>query len=298
MANDENNELNKSEVDIAPSEVNAAGAAPEEAGDDTDFNVAPGATSDEAEIPEMARVTPLKQDSPPPREANYSSAQLSQLKSDTHLVNRTLAELETTLEEQLETMYKSNRRRLYLSSAMMIFISALLSWTWLNLHTAFRPENLANSTANIVIDAIPNATDHLHILLIDGAPDIAETFSEHLTESIPVYRELLSQEFNAAVEDISGILASRAVETALSIATSEEPEPTISTIIRLDAALEAMYNSNSEAGTSPLHDDLMRRMSRMTATNELLGNLSEGSAPVSPEELLVGWLHIVSLASE
>jgi hypothetical protein len=302
MAENENNEaeIDAGEVnadEATPGEVNAAAdEAPSTEG--TEPTEAPNEPIDKVEIPEMARVTPLAQDLHPPRESKYSNAQFEQLRSDTDAVNSTLTELEATLADQLEVMYASSRRRLYLSSAMMIFISALLSWTWLNLHTAFRPENLANATANIVIDAIPNATDHLHILLIDGAPDIAETFSEHLTDSIPVFRELLSSEFLTTVEDLSNALASRAVETALSLPPTEEAETTISTIIRLDAALEEMYNSSVEDGSVAIRDDLLQRMSSMTATNELLESLREDGAPVAPEELLIGWLHIVSLATE
>ena len=307
MANNENNEAEGGkaeggEAEVRPKEANATADAATDAKGPSDNNadnaVAPEDPDDAGKIPEMARVTPLEQDLHPPRETNYSSAQLSQLKADTLIVNKTLSGLESRLSKQLETMYTASRRRLYLSSAMMIFISALLSWTWLNLHTAFRPENLATATANIVIDAIPNATDHLHILLIDGAPDIAETFSENLTDSIPVFRELLAQEFQTTVEELSNVLASQAVDVALSVAPSEVPEPTIATIIRLDAALEEMYNSTTSADRIPLRDDLLRRMSGMTATNELLDNLSEDNGPVSPEELLIGWLHIVSLATE
>ena len=253
---------------------------------------------DKVEITKMAKVTPLEQDLHPPREANYSNAQLEQLKNDTKTVNITLMEIEAQLTNQLEKMYKANRTRLYLSSAMMIFISWLLAWTWLNLHTAFRPESLANATANIVIDAIPNATDHLHILLIDGAPDIAETFDEILTESIPVFREQLSQEFQAAVEELSSTLAAQAVETALKLSPAGEAETNISTLMRLDASLEEMYNSPIENGSESVRENLMRRMSSMTVTNGLLKDLSEENIPVAQQELLIGWLHIVSLAAE
>ncbi len=295
MAVDANNEA----------EVNAEPTKGAETEVETEANAAaakaPGADAEPAAkvaIPEKDTVTPLEQVQHPPREANYTKAQLEQLKNDTKTVNITLMEIESQLTKQLEKMYAANRTRLYLSSAMMIFISWLLAWTWLNLNTAFRPENLANATANIVIEAIPNATDHLHILLIDGAPDIAETFDEILTESIPVFREQLSQEFQAAVEELSSTLAAQAVETALKLPPTGEGETNISTLMRLDASLEEMYNSPLENGSESVREDLLRRMSSMTVTNGLLKDLSEDNIPVAQEELLIGWLHIVSLAAE
>jgi|GEM_PF-5726687 len=268
---------------------------PEEVEELTDPGKAP---ANGAGVPEMAQVKQQVQDVPPPREDSFSRARLEQLQRDTGAVNSTLSEMETMLSEQLEKMYASSRRRLYLSSAMMIFISALLSWTWLNLNTAFRPENLAHATANIVVDAIPNATDHLHILLIDGAPDIAETFSEHLIESIPEYRDLLAQEFLVTVQEVSNALAAKAVETALTIPPPEAGEPTISTIIRIDAALEQMYNTPPTAGAVSMNEDLVQMMSGMTLTNNLLEKLDRDAGSVTPEELLIGWLHIVSLVAD
>jgi hypothetical protein len=299
MAVDENNETEVNAVPAQPSEAKlAVNNEAEVSAVATKQPEADAESLDKGQIPETATVKPLEQDRRPPREANYSNAQLEQLKNDTKTVNITLMEIESQLTKQLEKMYAANRTRLYLSSAMMIFISWLLAWTWLNLHTAFRPENLANATANIVIEAIPNATDHLHILLIDGAPDIAETFGEYLTESIPVFREQLSQEFQVAVEELSSTLAAQAVETVLNLPPTDEAETRLSTLLRLDSALEEMYNSPLENGSEAVREDLQRRMSSMTVTNNLLKDLSIQNIPVAQEELLIGWLHIVSLAAE
>lgn len=118
-------------------------------------------------------------------------------------------ELSERLDTQSQKLMAVNRRAVLSAALFMILVAIYMVWAGSQLKVAFRPEAVAEAATGVAKDAIPQAASALHLMLEDGAADLAETFGEDLVQATPGYREALVRDLEPAFEALSAVLVER-----------------------------------------------------------------------------------------
>jgi hypothetical protein len=118
-------------------------------------------------------------------------------------------ELSERLDTQSQKLMAVNRRAVLSAALFIILVAIYMVWAGSQLKVAFRPEAVAEAATGVAKDAIPQAASALHLMLEDGAADLAESFGEDLVQATPGYRESLVRDLEPAFESLSAVLVER-----------------------------------------------------------------------------------------
>ena len=127
--------------------------------------------------------------------------------SDQSNMNSVLDEIKT----DLTTEENTTRTFTMVGGGLAGFLCLYLLWLNVQINQFFDPEALSDATAGAAIEAAPDVSSQLRLVIVDGAPDIARALSTSAVDLIPNYRELLEEEMRPVIDEVARVLASTAV---------------------------------------------------------------------------------------
>ena len=225
---------------------------------------------------------------PPPLEVAESS--LSELRDE-------MSELAVRLDEQAQELMVANRRAVLSSALFMILVAIYMVWAGAQMKVAFRPEQVADEATGIAKEAIPQAAEALHLMLEDGAVDIAEMFGDDLVSAVPLYRESLVRDLDPAMGALSELLVQRLYKEILETSTTAYGESGEG--IERSRILDSMLNDLDLRLSKILEEQIaINRVATIldmpTAANHALLTRETGRQLNHDRDLLLMWLTVIS----
>jgi hypothetical protein len=214
-----------------------------------------------------------------------------------------MQELATRLELQLEKERKGNKTFGYVAIGFVVIIGGYLLWLSYALGTMLNPANLAEATAGVAIDAAPGLMDHLHGIVVEGAPDLARTASDAAVDMIPNYRTALEDEMKPVVDEVAEVIAETAVKEM--VASGEVKMDGQTMQAASEAAVARLSEVLDEAMDEPMEDDgrtprqlIEGSLEQLTTIDRGLKRMARGDGDKSERELVMAWLNLVQQYNE
>jgi hypothetical protein len=207
------------------------------------------------------------------------------------------SELAARLDEQTQNLMVVNRRAVLSSALFMILVAIYMVWAGGQMKVAFKPGEVADMAAGVAKDAIPQAGAALHLMLEDGAVDIAEMFGNDLVKAVPKYREGLVLDLDPAFGALSELLVQRLFKELLETPTSDYGEAMDG--LERTRALESMLNGldlrlSKAIDEQSSIDRVAAILDMPTMANRALNTREEGRKMNHERDLLLMWLTVIS----
>jgi hypothetical protein len=207
------------------------------------------------------------------------------------------AALSERLDSQSQTLMARNRRAVLSSALFIILVAIYMVWAGAQLKVAFRPESVADAATGVARDAIPQAASALHLMLEDGAADIAESFGEDLVRATPGYREALVQDLDPALAALSAVVVERMYKEILQTSVADYAETEAGP--ERSRALEAMLSDLDLRLSTSLEDrgvaaQVAAVQAQPSLTNRALRIRQTGRQENHDRELLLMWLTVIA----
>jgi hypothetical protein len=191
----------------------------------------------------------------------------------------------------------ANRRAVLSSALFMILVAIYMVWAGAQMKVAFRPEQVADEATGIAKEAIPQAAEALHLMLEDGAVDIAEMFGDDLVSAVPLYRESLVRDLDPAMGALSELLVQRLYKEILETSTTAYGESGEG--IERSRILDSMLNDLDLRLSKILEEQIaINRVATIldmpTAANHALLTRETGRQLNHDRDLLLMWLTVIS----
>lgn len=207
------------------------------------------------------------------------------------------SELAVRLDEQTQSLMVANRRAVLSSALFMILVAIYMVWAGGQMKVAFKPGEVADMAAGVAKEAIPQAGAALHLMLEDGAVDIAEMFGNDLVKAVPKYREGLVLDLDPALGALSELLVQRLFKELLETPTAafgeamdgpERSRALESMLSDLDLRLSKAIDEQSSI------DRLAAILEMPTMANRALNTREAGRRLNHERDLLLMWLTVIS----
>lgn len=215
----------------------------------------------------------------------------------------TIREIETLLEAELADAKEANQRSLMAGGVFVVLIGGYLFWASSQFTKLLDPEGLALAASGMALDALPEASESLREVIVDGAPDIATAASQYLLDMLPTYREVMEDEMEPVIDEVSNILAVTAVNGMIDAvgAENEEVEQLEALNDGADAVVERLDMVLSEAMDEPMENDgptpretIDKSLDSLKTVDRGLKTMAAGGGDPQERELLMAWMNLMS----
>ncbi|MCB9766436.1 MAG: hypothetical protein H6741_00365 [Alphaproteobacteria bacterium] len=214
-----------------------------------------------------------------------------------------LAEVERILEADLAAAREANQRSLFLGVVACLLIGGYLAWAASQLNRLLDPEGLAYAATGAAVEAVPQASDALRGVVVDGAPDIAVAATQTILDALPVYREALEAEMSPVIDEVTGVLAATAVQEMVKAADHENKEHATQAALQsaadavvadLDLSLkDALDQPTEEEGPTP-RETIDKALEHLTTIDRGLQRIVRGQGDPQERELLLSWISLIA----
>lgn len=214
-----------------------------------------------------------------------------------------LKQVHEALEADLAAERAGNQRSMIIGGIATLLVGGYLFFLHGQISRFLEPEELALAASGAAVDAAPDVEAQLRVLVVDGAPDIARSLSNSVVDAIPTYRAALEDELKPVVDEVSGVLATTAVNRMLSAegdadaaqrAGTEEAAEAV--VARLDTVLEeAMREPSQLDGPSPA-DLIDQSVDKLVVVDRGLRTLARGGGDRAERELVLTVLGAIDSA--
>lgn len=212
--------------------------------------------------------------------------------------NAILSRLEADLAREREANAKS---RLFGGIAVGV-VALYVGWLSVQVARLLDPHELALAATGAAVGAVPDASQHIRGLVIDGAPDLAKLASTQVVNAIPTYRESLEDELRPVVDEVSTVLAEAAVSSMLREQAQSGAVPTTSAALesaaeaavgRLDTVLAEALENPDDDGVTP-RQKMDRSLTQLEDIDRDLKLVAAGKGDPRERELLLGLLNLMA----
>ncbi len=218
-----------------------------------------------------------------------------------------IREIETLLEADLAQVKENNQRSLMIGGVAVVLVGGYLFWASSQLTILLEPEGLALAASGMALDALPQASQSLRDVVVEGAPDIAKAASQSIIDTLPTYRAVMEDELEPVIDEVASILAVTAVN-AMVEAVGEDNEDYLTkeamnegaeaVVVRLDTLLDEAMNEPMELdGPTPL-ETIDRSLDQLQTIDRGLERIVAGGGDPQERELLMAWMNLMSQWNE
>jgi len=214
-----------------------------------------------------------------------------------------IREIETLLEAELADAKEANQRSLMVGGVFVVLIGGYLFWASSQFTKLLDPEGLALAASGMALDALPEASESLREVIVDGAPDIATAASQYLLDMLPTYREVMEDEMEPVIDEVANILAVTAVNGMIDAvgAENEEVEQLEALNDGADAVVERLDRVLVEAMDEPMENDgptpretIDKSLDSLKTVDRGLKTMAAGGGDPQERELLMAWMNLMS----
>ncbi len=212
-----------------------------------------------------------------------------------------IKEIEGLLESELQNVREQNMRSLMIGVGLALLVGVYLAWAAAQVSKVLDPEGIAMAATGVAVEAVPEAAGSLRTLVVDGAPDLAQAASQGIVDMIPTYRQVMEDELNPIIDEVTGILAQTAVNAMVEAAKSGEvnedmamEEAAAAVMVRMDALfVEGLNEPMEEDGPSP-QDAIDAALKQLKTIDRGLAKHARGTGDSQERELLLAWIGLLS----
>lgn len=214
-----------------------------------------------------------------------------------------IREIENLLDAELAAVKETNQRGLMIGGVAIVLVGGYLFWASSQFSKLLDPEGLAFAASGMALDALPDASQSLREVVVDGAPDIAQAASQSIIDMLPTYRQVMEDEMEPVIDEVSGILAVTAVQAMVESVGEENQdyltkeamnEGANAVVGRLDALLlESMDERPEDDGPTP-RETIEASLGHLHTVDRGLKRIVAGGGDPQERELLMAWMNLMS----
>ncbi len=208
------------------------------------------------------------------------------------------------LELELENEVKTNKSFNIVAGIFVAFIALYLIWLSASIGKLMQPEGLAEAAAGAALEAAPALTENLRELVVEGAPNLASAASTAAIDMVPSYRGVLEDELRPVIDEVSGVIASAAINKMVETGGSDADdsvalqEAADEAVARLDTMLdEAMDEPMGPDEPSP-RQVIEGSLEQLVVVDQGLKRLASGGGDAAERELVFTWLNVLQQHNE
>ncbi len=213
-------------------------------------------------------------------------------------VERLVAELSA----EADRMAEENRRSMILGAIAVLIVAVYLGWASMKVGQLLEPEGLALAATGAALEAVPEASQQLEQLLVDGAPDLARAASQMLVDAVPVYRQNLEAELAPVIDEVASIVAAAAVNEMVRAAKEGRELPqdmalqaaADAVVQRLDAMWQEALDAPSVDGGVAPREAIEAALGRLRSIDRELALIARGRGDPVEREFLLSWMGLVT----
>lgn len=225
------------------------------------------------------------------------------------MADEALREIEGLLEAQLRQVEETNKRGMMIGGAVVLLFGGYLFWAHAQISKLLDPEGLALAATGAALEAMPQASAALRSVVVDGAPDIAAGASTALVDMLPAYRQVLEDEMDPVIDEVTGILAQTTVQHMVAAAEERKAsgkdlsetdkqlamqQAADAVVERFDAMIEdAMDEPMENDGPTP-RESIEASLEQLVTIDRGLRRVVRGQGDPQERELLLVWIDLIS----
>ncbi|MSQ02606.1 MAG: hypothetical protein EXR71_12080 [Myxococcales bacterium] len=217
-----------------------------------------------------------------------------------------VTEIEGLLQVELDKEGAANRRTMKLGVGFGGFVAIYLTWVSWAISELLDPTGLAHAASGFAIGAVPEAAQHVRVLVVDGAPDLVRAGSDQIIAMVPGYRLMLQEEIDPVFDEVAMVLATTAVKELSTHAGDPSARYSSSDAIqagadaavaRIDGILNDAMELPDEEGVTP-RQHIGAALVQLKKIDAQLKIMARKGGDPRERELLVAWLGVVAQANE
>jgi len=217
-------------------------------------------------------------------------------------------EIEGLLEGQLSSVRKTNQRSTMIGGIALLLIGGYLAWAHSQFSQLLDPEGLAFAATGMTLEAIPEASQALRSVVVDGAPDIAQAASQAVVDMLPAYREIMEEEMRPVIDEVATVLAQTTVQQMVKSAeagrTGEGAQQAAlqagadAVVDRFDDIIgDALDQPGPDDGPTP-REAIDASLEQLQTIDRGLKTMARGGGDPMERELLLTWLGLIGQAAQ
>ncbi|MCB9745368.1 MAG: hypothetical protein H6741_28005 [Alphaproteobacteria bacterium] len=213
-----------------------------------------------------------------------------------------VAEIEALLERDLAVAKEANQRALFTGVIACILIGGYLAWAAGQLSHLLDPEGLSYAATGAAVEAVPQASMAVRKAVVDGAPELAQTASRGLLETLPTYRVTLEEEMSPVIDEVAQVLANTAVDSMVANLDAKNPQLAQQLALqdgadavaeRLDIIFGEALRATPEEGEDSAQQKIDKAVAQLETIDSGLKRVVRGEGDPQERELLLGVMNLV-----